>query len=430
MVLLAAGLLAGCVGELSLDGDDDGQSVEDGTDDEPDDGYEDGPAPSGVGSGWDGKALRVDEVTREGEVLRLQMVVANVGEDTFRDEDVRLLTDGGIELPRAAEQERTLPARSRTEVELEVSGLTEDVGRLQLDAVDVSIEVPMPEDGQTLRWRPAPLRQTGFVDGVVRDASFLETNVYTFRTEGMISEVTYLVTNASNVNPALCTYRNINACYLQDRSGQTYPLLGPTHDFAEWGQVRGTWRFLGEIPPEVDELTLVMQGASGFMTAAEPAIEYTFAVPSAEDSPARAVATDTMPEPFVVGETISEGVVDVELGEISFYDDRIQLDVVAEVGDGNAYLNWSGEAVLRDPAGFDHVLRGPPENRDLEFEADRSVEVTLVFLTRVSPEADQLELILINGRDRGYGTVIELPTNGVASDDDAATGDADPEDDR
>jgi hypothetical protein len=375
--------------------------------------FEEGPAPAASSTEDRGIALRVDEVARDGDRLRLRLTLGTSEETLFRDHsDLRLITSAGVELARPAEQERTLPPASQVTIDVEAEGLEEATRTVTLDVRGLTVDVEVPEDGQTRRWRPAPERQVGFVDGLMRDAGPLVVVPYTFRTEGMVSELTFFAQTWRAVEPRLCEPRNITPCYLEDQDGRAYPLLGEGYEFPEYGQARGTMRFLGEIPRDVTDLRLRLDGRSGFMTIPHPSLEYAFSLPLVEDSPLRAAAEFNLPDPFDVGlrlEDEASGMV-MELGEMAFAEDRIQLDVRAVGGDRGGRLNWSSNAVLRDPSGFEHRLLGPPEDRSMAIDEGETIEATLVFLGRVAPGTTQLEALL--GENRGgeqLTTTIEIP---------------------
>jgi hypothetical protein len=426
VLLLVAGVataigLAAC----SSGGDETAEDDDTGGAPEAAEGFEEGPAPAASDTEDRGVAVRVDEVEREGDRVRLRLTFGTSEEVRFRDrEHVRLVTNTGIELARPAEQDRTIPAASQVTIDVEADGLEETTRAVTLDVRGLSVEVPVPEDGQTLRWRPAPERQVGLVDGLLRDSAAVVMVPYTFRTEGMLSELTYFAQSMTSANAKLCEPRNIAPCYLEDQQGRVYPLLGEGYEFPEYGQVRGTMRFLGEIPPDVTDLRLRLDGRGGYTTAPNPGLEYAFTLPSAEDSPLRATAGLNLPEPFDVGlrlEDEASGMV-MELGEMAFAEDRIQLEVRATGGERGGRLNWSSKAVLRDPSGFEHRLLGPPEDRNMSIDEGETIEATLVFLGRIAPGTTQLEALL--GENRGgeqLTTTIEIPaasTTGGDTEDD------------
>lgn len=424
--------LAGCTGGgADDDGLEDGAADDGAADGEAaDEGFEEGPAPSVVGGGHDGVAVRVDEVTREGEALGLTFVLGTPAELAVRDHEIRILTDTGIELPSAPEQDRTLTAGALATFEVSVDGVTDTLGRVTLDVAGVSVDVPVPEDGATARWRPAPQRQVGLTDGLMRDDGPVVLVPYTVRSEGLITEITFLGISQTNTNPHLCQYKNIHPCTIEDDQGGTYPLVGSGYEFAEWGQTRGTFRFLGELPPDAERFRLTMAGASGFMTTPDPLLEYDFELPSAEDSPLRVAASDTLPDPFDVGETVvGESGLEVELGEMSFAEDRIELQVTATATDGQASLGGGPDTgLLRDTSGFVHRLLGPSEDRPITIPDGQTVEATLVFLTRVAPGTTSLELVFGRNDPEAFGTTIEVPASAAGGGADAGTTDGDEED--
>lgn len=401
----AAVVLAGCSGSddgASDGGDGDGGEV---AAEEAGVTVAEGPAPSS----WSGDDLvRLDQVVRDGDDVTLELTVAARTERTFRDHDVRLLTNTGIELPRPAEQERTIPAGSTASLELVASGVEEATRTLEAEVLGHAVQVELPPDGETLRFPEAPLRQVGFVDAVMRDRSPVVVRPYTVRSEGLITEVTFLGMALTTTNPDLCRYGD---CYLEDSSGRTFPRVGDWYEFPDGfgSQVRGTLRFLGELPPDETEFQLRLGGSSGFMTTPDPDLELGFSLPRAEDAPLKAAAGDTFPEPFDVDQAIEEeGGTVYELGQLSFHEDRIQLEVTATApADVERNLNYRGESALVDPSGYRHPLTHAADGGDLMVEAG-TIEATLVFLSPLAPGVDELTLE-IGARETPTRTTIELP---------------------
>jgi hypothetical protein len=406
VALLTGVLVAGCTG--SGDEADDGDGEGEGADTVPEDAWAEGPAPSAVSTEQVHATLRVDEVTRDGTDLDLRLTVVVSDETRWHDDDLRLISDSGIELPRAQPQERVLPAFSEATVELALRDVPDVGSRVTLSALRMELPVPLPEDGQSLRWRPAPLRQVGFQDGLMRDASSVSLVPYTFRTEGMISEFTFLAMTDTHVNPTLCAGATGNRCELSDDRGTTYLYLGGEYEFPEFGHVRGTMRFAGEVPSEVRELRWRVAGYSGFMTDPAPALELPFDLPAAGDSPLQVAAGATLPAPFEVGEAITDGEgLRVDLGRMSFFEDRIQLEVTATTDEDEERLN-NGVSLLRDPSGYEHALTRAGEDRVLTVTAGETIQAVLAFNGRLAPGTMSLDLVL-ETRGEGLTTTIAIP---------------------
>jgi outer membrane protein OmpA-like peptidoglycan-associated protein len=146
-----------------------------------------------------------------------------------------------------------------------------------------------------------------------------------------------------------------------------------------------------------------------------PDLELGFTLPRAEDTPLRVAAGDTFPEPFDVGEAIEEdGGTVIELGQMSFHEDRIQLEVTARGPDeGDRNLNWGGESALVDPSGFRHQLTGVADGGDLLVDSGGTLDATLVFLSPLAPGVDALTLEFGRREDPTRFT-IELPDRPAA----------------
>ncbi|WP_052666425.1 OmpA family protein [Nitriliruptor alkaliphilus] len=394
-------VLAACFGgDGDGDGDGDGEAAEPGVT------IADGPAPSSWGSD---DLVRLDQVARDGDSVTLDLTLAARTERTFRDHDVRLITNTGIELPRPAEQDRTLPSRSTASLQLVATGIEDGTRTLQLDVLGRGLQVELPEDGEKLRFPEAPLRQAGFVDAVMRDRSPVVVQPYTVRSEGFITEVTFLALALTHTNPDLCRYGD---CELVDSSGRTYPRIGGWYEFpdAYGSQVRGTLRFLGELDPDETEFQLRLGGSSGFLTTPDANLELGFSLARAEDTPLKVAAGDTFPEAFDVGQTIEEGAGTViELGRMSFHEDRIQVEVSASrTTEDGRNLNFRGESALVDPSGYRHPMMQAADGGDLVVESGGTLDATLVFLSPLAPGVDELTLEFAR-RETPTRVTIELP---------------------
>lgn len=395
-------------------GDDDGSSADpvdgdapgtsESPDDDADDDLVDEPAPF---DSVDGVALRVDEVSVESGTMQVRYVLATADEEKIDDEDIELRTNSGIDLPPLPEQDRTYPAGSMAASELSVPLPDDDVTsvRMTLDDIEVSFEVPA--DGERLRWAPAPLRQVGFDDVVMTDDSTVSIVPYTFRTEGLVSEVTFLLaTGATRSGTDVCIARG---CRLEDGDGGVYPLLGEGHELERSERTRGTLRFLGEIPPDEADLRLVIAGRGATVVSPDPLLEHAFILPSAPDSATAVEASSTFPETIEVGERIDgEDGRSIELGALSFHEDRLQLDVRIVGGENGFELDPLGNAAIIEPSGFHHPLLGPTEDPDVFVGAGEELEITLVFLRRMTPDTDSLRIRFQPHTGR-VETTVELP---------------------
>lgn len=365
-----------------------------------------GPAPAAHD---DELALRVDEAERVGDRLRVALTLGTAEDITLAEGDLTLTTSGGVAVPDAATPDRSIGAGQVAAVELEVPLPDEPVEAIDLSVRGVETRFHVPPDGERFRWSPAPLRQSGFDDVLLRDESNVAVTLYTFGTEAMVSEVTFLAaTRLTRSGTTLCKLPH--RCRLEDSAGRVYPLLGEGHEFDAYERVRGTLRFLGELPADERQLRLVLAGGGATVISADPTLAHDFTVPSAEESPLVAEATTTLPEPFDIGATVQDpsgGI--IELGEMTFHEDRIQLDVRATAGDDELSLNLSNRSALQDPSGYEHPLLDPPEG-GLTVAPGDAIEATLVFLTRIAPGTDELQLILVTDRDAPLQAPIQLPS--------------------
>jgi hypothetical protein len=364
--------------------------------------------------------VRVDAVSVDGGTIEVEATVATADEVTMNDDDVRLITNTGVELPRADGQERVIGSRSLATVTVVAENVTEEIRTLELDLLGRSVSFDVPEDGETFRWEPAPLRQVGFVDAVLRDSSPVVFVPYTFRTEGVVSEVTFMALTRFQHNPTLC-HGSSRLCVLEDSSGATYPYLGDRYEFPSTpgARVRGTMRFLGQIPPDETRLRLRVEGSSGFTTIANPNFEHDIDLPRAEETELSVAAGDTRPDPFDVDVVLDDGEgLQVELGELSFADDRIQLAVTASASEDRGWdLDFRGDTRIVDPTGYDHPLMRAVGGGDIAVEADETMSATLVFLTPLAAGVDELHLELSVGHDEVMEYTIELPDRPGAKED-------------
>jgi outer membrane protein OmpA-like peptidoglycan-associated protein len=409
MAAAAAVLLAGCTGGNGDPGDGDETAAE-----EAGVTVADTPGPAS----WnDDELVRLDRIARDGDTVTLDLTIAARTERTFRDHDVRLISNTGIELPRADEQERTLPAGSTASAQLVLTGAEDTIRTFEVDILGRTLQVEVPDDGETVRYPASPLRQAGFVDAVMRDRSPVVVRPFTVRSEGMVTEVTFLAVAASSNNPTLCRY---GTCELVDRSGNAYPRIGGWYEWPDaWGsQVGGTLRFLGVPAPDETEFQLRLGGSSGFLTTPDPDLELGFTLPRAEDTPLRVAAGDTFPEPFDVGQAFEgEGGTAIELGRMSFHEDRIQLEVsVIGPSEGSVDLNRRYDSVLVDPSGYRHRLTGVADGGDLVVDSGSTIDATLVFLSPLAPGVDELaiEFAARLRDDPPTRSTIELPERPAA----------------
>lgn len=413
-VVVLALVATACSGG-DADSDADGESGGDEPEEESDD-LVDGPAPAR----WDEDvAYRVDEVSVEDGALEIVLTVATRAERSLDDSDIRLVTNTGLELPRAEEQERTIPAMSQATLTVRTDALgDEPIRTLELTAFRMDTTVDVPADGERFRWAPAPERQVGFTDGLMRDNSPVAVVPYTFRSDGLISELTFLAVTKNPHNPELCFLE----CRLEDGGGRTYPWLGSRYEFADarGSRVRGTLRFLGQIPPDETDLRVFIEGSSGYVVTPDPNLEFGFTLPRAEDSELTVAAADTRPEPFDVDTVIdNEAGLQIRLGEMAFFEDRIQLDIEATAsGESSWRLNYQGRSRLRDPSGYDHRLASPAGGGDLDVSPGDTLSATLVFLTPLAESADELHLEFALDSDLTFGHTIELPARPTSDDED------------
>lgn len=422
-VLVAALLLSACA---PVDGDapdaDETPPVDDSIE------IMEGPARA---SWSDRRAVRVDEVAFEEGRLEIAATVAVTAGDgvAIAPDDVRIVTNTGIELPTDGIQELTIPGGGVADLVVAVDDLPADVARVGVEFLGADLAIDVPEEGRTHRWEPAPLRQVGFADALVRDEETMAFVPFTFRTEGLISELTFMATTRIGTGPELCTFRNTNECHLIDSSGRTYPRLGSGYAFSEvdGSRVYGTLRFLGPIPPGETEFELVLEGSSGFLTVPDPRLEYSFTLPTAEESSLSVAASSNRPDPFDVGTTLGGENLSIQLKELSFHEDRIQLEVTATASDLASWeIDGGGDSALYDTSGYGHPLADPAGGEELVVGAGDSIDATLVFLTPLDVSADKLHLALDVGRDVILEHTIDLADageGGPADEEDDADGD-------
>lgn len=360
---------------------------------------QEGPAPSAT---KEQLAVRVDQATRVGDDVALGITVATAWDEArLYVHEVEVVTNTGVRIQhvRADADTRTIPKNSVATTVLSVPlpdpGVTELTVQVNGSGGPV-VKVPVPEEGDALVWRPAPLRQVGLAPEPVRTQRS-ELVLDAIRSEGLITEVEFHATGLNGGTLAACAFRD--GCLLTGPGGIAFPAI------AESGaprtkqdvRARGTVRFLGELPPDATELTLAIDVEGG--TKGQ---DQRVTLPTHDDSPAVPAAGDlTRPEAAIDPVTLTdpESGATVVIDTLDVLSDHIQMHVKATGGTKRFDMSQSPDSydgsALIEPGGFRHTLQRPAD-ADLIVPPGGTLDATLVFQGSVPADVTQLTLDLGN----------------------------------
>ncbi len=287
---------------------------------------------------------------------------------------------------------RTIPVVSQARWTLSLPLPDPGVTSLDVQLWDptFALKVPVPAADAGYAWNPAPLRQAGLEQDVHREAG-VQMVLDTIRSEGLVTEIGYRASRPLS-GLSMCQEPWADQCTLTEPDGTTHPLLGATTEAPAGSRVQGTLRFLGEINPASDQLTLQAPLDWALWTSADPV---TIELPSHADSPVRAVAGDlSRPAPAFTPVELT----DAETGAVLRVDsldllaDRIQAHVTGSGGTADYDFDTTDGNVpsfLAEPDGYQHPLLAPGDVR-LRVPKGGSMEATLVFAGGVPADVTTL----------------------------------------
>lgn len=349
------------------------------------------------------RVARLDEVTRAGDVVTLGLTLATADDDlnVGKFSAPKITTNTGTTVELAAGEKRTIPKNSQAAVSMSVPLPEPSVRELQLEfgSDGPKLAVPVPDKDGSRVWRPAALRQTGLAAKPQRTERS-ELVVGSIRSEGLITEVEFQAGGLQERPVSVCSYNfTVDNCFIREPDGTTHPVLAAeTLNSAKDGRLRGTLRFLGELKPDVTDLTLSI---SSDTTVNKPdAIAVT--LPRHDGSPAVAAAGNLArpkaDQPPIELKHNKTGAT-VTITGVDVLTDHIQVHVSAKGGKQDFRLESTasrGRSALIEPSGFRHDLV-PPADAEFVVRAGGTMEATLAFQGSLPADVTALTLELGDG---------------------------------